>query len=540
MLAILTAAFSSPTALITVAGLPIALISMWWLHQQTRRPPWLWLGLVAGTSAIIFAVYRLTNHGSYHYSDSEGWTDYSLAVVVDNLVSAFTYLMNVYNTNTTNMFIMIGGLLMVAAVALYNWWQGSTATSPSKSLIFISLNALVLSALAFGPASITTNMVSRYLVMPTTLGLLALTAFILYVYRHPLSGWRYSVILLAISVVIAGNLLQRNYMVDRFYLSRLESHQAISELIVRESDMWPEDAQLVLLTHVNHPSTVGLNHWSTWYLRMMTGHWNIIGLVGPPSMITRDPFVDEYHDHAEEYWAINDGRRERISMMGLERQRPLFVYAQDSDGLFRAYDYVVFADQSSSDLIPVGFGQTYEDVTGGSLQAICLADGGPSNMFLWLAGSKFESHFDRQDGDHLTLEFNGEEIVELSVDIPVGANFRVGMTLSDFSPVGDVYYDDTTPPMPGMTSAFALYHLANTVMISDRAVTQRWFVPENDGHVDIFFEGIDGCVVLVGTGDNVLGVLSSHSISDTWILGNGFNNRYWTGTIDNFYIAIDP
>ena len=126
--------------------------------------------------------------------------------------------------------------------------------------------------------------------------------------------------------------------------------------------------------------TSGFNHWSTWYLRYMTGNRNILGLLGPVALVKRDPFVDRYRDHGGEYTEVTGGRWRRIPMIGLEIERPLFVYQQDESGKFEPFDYVAFADDKG--IRYVSLGGSYNDSDLIQLGKLCHEERSP-RFFMW-------------------------------------------------------------------------------------------------------------------------------------------------------------
>jgi hypothetical protein len=77
----------------------------------------------------------------------------------------------------------------------------------------------------------------------------------------------------------------------------------------------------------------------------------------------------------------------------------------------------------------------------------------------------------------------------------------------------------------------AVYQLANHYVIADLQTDQRWGLEANQGTVEFWLRGSQACWVFVGQGDEVKGAMPHVSVSGIWLLGRGYEQRYWEGEI---------
>ena len=184
----------------------------------------------------------------------------------------------------------------------------------------------------------------RYLVASLAFSLLFIILFVAAIGFFKLTNAKNKLISICLLLVILVN----GYLVfektNTTYFSRLNLQNFLSQNFQNVAKKWPEKSQVVVLWSKGDfvTPTGGYNHWSTWYLKFISGRDDIIGLVWPQSSISRLPFVKKYKDHDSEYWELRGKRSSRIRMKGLEKDRPTFVYQIDEKGNFSLYDGVVF------------------------------------------------------------------------------------------------------------------------------------------------------------------------------------------------------
>ena len=179
------------------------------------------------------------------------------------------------DARSTTFLLLLSGAAVAIIAFVHQWWADRARPAPnsykpsssSSHLLVLGLNALVASALTFGPVSITTGLLDRYLVAPVVLGLMAVVALTLNFFK-PLTGWRRVAALGFLVLVVGLNIWRAEQSIDSQFAARLRTHNAVSELVEREGQRWSANAQVVMLTGWGYTSpTLGFNHWSTWYLR---------------------------------------------------------------------------------------------------------------------------------------------------------------------------------------------------------------------------------------------------------------------------------
>ena len=137
--------------------------------------------------------------------------------------------------------------------------------------------------LTFVPGLVVTNYATRYVVLSF---LFLATAAVIIGLRIletlPPSKPRLRVgvgvlFLVAIGSVVSGHQL-RSEQYGRF----LTSFEYIEAIVARDGDDWAAGAQVVIaLENTELSPTSGYNHWSTSYLRYLSGRSDITGLIGP-------------------------------------------------------------------------------------------------------------------------------------------------------------------------------------------------------------------------------------------------------------------
>ncbi len=245
----------------------------------------------------------------------------------------------------------------------------------------------------------------------------------------------------------------------------LRAHKRIEKVVTRKSKTWPQDSQVLFV--VKKPleaSTRGFNHWSTWYLRKLTGRRDLIGLVGQEHSISRDPFVEEYSDGDSEYWEIIDGRSKQIKMIGLEPDRPLFVYTIARDHRRSAAATVVFENQGRARMVPPGVAPETGAVVADNDPALSSAE----NLYVWPSAAEtivpgdekcdFEAEFAPDASEMLTV--NVVRASPAGIDLPVVPDGCVNVVLR-FEPDTIVEapqpFSKEEPPMPTQGPVLTMY-----------------------------------------------------------------------------------
>ena len=167
------AAFSSPVAFLAPVALPIWLVIAWSISGKSERQLWEWLAALGASILLGLVMYVWTGLGNYHYTGLVGWTEFTPSRVLQNLLSGASRTAMIYgDARSTTFLLFLSGAAVAITAFVHQWWAdrarpASNSYKPSSSSshrLVLGLNALVASALTFGPVSITTRLSDRYLV----------------------------------------------------------------------------------------------------------------------------------------------------------------------------------------------------------------------------------------------------------------------------------------------------------------------------------------------------------------------------------------
>lgn len=542
MTLLLLASFSSPTALLAPLALPIWLFVNWLASPRADKNLNEVLVAIGFCSLTAYIVFVTRGVGKYHYSGIEGWINITPSQVFTNLFIAFDKVVSIFITSSSTITIVyiftVASIVMcitysiLLAVKCSNECKNINLTRNS-SLWLLAINSLSMAALLFGPASITTSLVNRYLIGPSTLTAIFIFAIVL-VMLEPIVKWK-NICLSSVFILLAGLNIVRTWQIyNEQYAPYFRFHESVSELANNEQAKWSEDKQILILTSKNSKSpTSGYNHWSTWYLRLLTGKENLIGIIGSPADITGSPFVGNYRDFDSNYWKVVNGRSRRIRMIGFEKERPIYAYQENDLGQFEEVDYLAISDNEKIRYIAHGLSFNTK-IDQKSLIDICN-DSVTSKIFVWPGTSQIPfintgpNTFPTQLEN--TMEFNGEEFIKFNLDLPTNSVVRIRMEITPAKIIEKETYSDVSPPMPVLTDQFAIYQHPHGFTFADRNSQSSWKISSENDSADLRFYGVEGCAIIVWFGNKVLGSIASRKVGGNWVIGRGFKQRYWAGTI---------
>lgn len=117
----------------------------------------------------------------------------------------------------------------------------------------------------------------------------------------------------------------------------------------------------------------GFNHWSTWYLRGVSGNRQLIGLMGEARTTTILPFVAQYRDHDPSYWADVEGGigKYRLAMVGLEKDCATFAYTLFADGSYQAVNLLFPSEDDPQTFVIVASGKSYNPTSTVVANSVC-------------------------------------------------------------------------------------------------------------------------------------------------------------------------
>jgi hypothetical protein len=221
-------------------------------------------------------------------------------------------------------------------------------------------------------------------------------------------------------------------------------------------------------------------------------------------------------------------------MVGLEQERPLFAYQQNKSGQFEELDFVAFTDGKT--IRYVAQGRSYLDAAEHTnLLDICSETPG-LRMFTW-PGVMNQSVFPGLDLEQLPTHwkknntFSGSESRNFNLEISSGSPVRINFEISSSKKIDSLRYDEFSPPMPALTNNFAIYQQPDGFIFSDRNAPVSWNLKAENDAAKIRLVGIEDCAIFARSGNKILGNLTTRSVSGKWILGRGYKQRYWAGTI---------
>lgn len=495
-------------------------------------------------SAIPSAVYFLLIHG-HHYDAIEGWVDVSAAQVANNFSQALTL---VFATPIRDFPIFAVALAVSISALLLA--QFAHAPSPNavevpsltKKRVLFAAYLLLASGLTFAPASVVTRLLPRYVAAPFVLGSLAIFLLLIPALKRSLSSnapYRIATMsgaMLAAFCAAALNVAHFSGAVAK----PLETERNVAAaLSTRE---WSDDDQIVILLPPGSASlTSGFNHWSTWHLRVLTGKPRIIGLIGPADS-WRDiefdgVFVDKYADHGPLYWDTKDGRAFRKRMIGLERDRPLFVFAPNEGGELSLKNII---DWRGSELSVIKPGERPTDrssikggldlCSSGSFLRDALLFGRAPRLPQLNPVSTTRFTADGSTTKNVSVTANKGELTAIKVTLKAREDGRVQAGSK---------YGDTYPAMPLLGPDFAIYDTGDAFrsMATNQRPADASVPAPSEAPVEIILIGCPGDNAMLVAGDTVAGIVENASFSGNWTLGHGYLQRYWNGEIVEFTVA---
>jgi hypothetical protein len=507
-------------------------------------------------SVIPMAVYYQAIH-HHHYSDLVGWSEYSLARIFENFGKSLGYIfLRPFKENVLALVGYVTGLVVVMAACLATIFSHRgrvfAGRVDAKLVAFVAF-LLIASALTFGPSSILVFFTTRYVVPAATIAFLLLALLVAVIFRqvqgassaHNMALWSGSA-LLAI-VAIAHNVNRTNLELEPFKKS-----DALIKAALESVPVGDEDQLLVILPKGYKTPTSGYNHWSTWYLRVLTGNPNVIGLVGSDYMRRQldasELFVDGYRDHGKEYWDVANGRSYRKRMKGLERDRRLFVLSPDGAGGLSQKPLIFWHEET---LFSMASGQSPEAMTiapgGGNICVSGVGDSSALQDAVWVVSNPKipnADQFRKIIDTSYQADAKSSEVVPVKTAPGRLTFLRVVLSSEDTiqNETGATSFTNTYPSMPMKGPDFSVYLSNDSYRILSRnnGVAQAQVTAVSDEDLEISMIGCPGKFALLSVNGEFSGVIPDASFAGSWELGKGFLDRYWAGDIESFTVATEP
>ena len=537
----LAAAFLSPNfSLMTLAVVIWVMVAFFQSKNMVRK----YLAAIV-LPTLVLAGHSLYGIGNYHYSGTNGMVNYSLSTISNNLYESLNMIVGVFSTAPMwNVTIIVSvGIItiyaLISEIRMKKWRfsENSVNNIHHDRLNFVLLSMLVCSAFSFAPASITTYLFDRYIVA----SVIFLGIFLICIFLYIIQGIEKSksivfgssfIILIVINCFILGNLFEQKY--KQIFLTQKD----LVTFINNEKHIWPDDGQVVFLLRekVRSPSR-GYNHWSTLYLRYIAQMPNLSGIIGSRMLIGANPIINPDHSDRKNYWRMVDGRSSRLTMLGIVKSRPLFVYVSDEDGVFREEESVIFI--SRNEKLMALRGEKPERLDEESFtKYLCslkrvpfgwgIRDGLPSPLqFYSSVKGGMDWNFQGNQSVKLNLNFNEGEFVRLSFHLLSNDEMPAKGPRNSF------------PPMPMTADWIAVYQRNESILVNDRMGNQVWNIPDVGKGITLEISGFEGCYKTISANGKLLGAFGALSLSGDWLLGNGSMQRFWNGSISDFRIVVN-
>lgn len=556
----IASARSSPTFIlmpaILMATITIMVLGDGFRSKFDHRHIWAGIVLSANSSFLVLGGF------DYHYSATIGWMDPSVDQITQNLFIALSFVLHAPVQDKTWFQIIIGlGVFLCLVLACFALQQrmksGSRENAVMGRVLFLGF-LVVCAAFLFGPGSITTKYLSRYVIAPYSVMALMLGCLI---------GWSYQSISSQFGILYRAAILSSFGLVavctiwvagndTRAVITPYQDSHAIIIAALEPYEFGPEDQIVVLLPENATASTGGYNHWSTWYLRVLTKNPKVIGLVGKQTMF--DPkkgavFVDEYKDHDAIYWTVIDGRSYRTQMMGLETDRRLFTFVPDSDGGLIPGDAMAADQDGIARRIKFGDQVLQSNLQQTVVDEVCKPAQQPTGNLAWFLadrsediGTSIQKTFAQVSGGsrlqfiETVFQSNSTHSKAFNVNVDRGELVRIELTIrpQDID-AGEASYSDTYPPMPLLSPAIAIYHVGRGFQILTREEPSQSYnvslLAGEDMNLEII--GCEGGQAAIFFGSEMIGTISRFTPSGDWVLGKGFLNRSWDGEFSSFTVS---
>jgi hypothetical protein len=501
------------------------------------------IGLLVLSALPMLAYYLTVRH--HHYGGMVGWTNMSSVQVFKNLSASLEL---IFERPFENNIILLAGyvtglsVILLAVIVSVARHLFAFIEKVDAKFIVVMIVLLASAAFTFGPSSVVTIFTTRYVAAPSLIAFLALAVLSGELIRRVRSissahllPIRMGVLLLAV-VSVTHNIGNTRSELEPY----LQSHALIRDKLA--DVRWKSgDQALVLMPEGHVVPTAGYNHWSTWYLRVLTGVPNMIGLVGTRAMgrdiKASDVFVEQYRDHDPEYWGVANGRSYRKRMKGLERDRPLHVFAPSETGAMAARPLLYWHEDS---LLFVEEGKSPDearDVT--SADALCTGSD-PARSLILVGKPDVGALGDFRPLSQATYSARGSDHVLSPVPVPpsglVWLNVNIVSEDTLQAPPSATEYSQTFPPMPIMGPDFSAYLVNGTYRIlSKNQGGAQASVPASEGKpLNVSLVGCRGGNAMLLVDDVFAGVIPNATFSGDWTLGKGFYQRYWTGEVTDF------
>lgn len=525
---------SSPTyVLIPLILIPVV-ISLVMTDTNTAKFRPANIALIA--FAFIPSLVQYFTAKQYHYGNVTGWTDYSPERVLGNFQKSLTHILIDPTSNFTvikfTYIVLLAGIFLILLMGVIKYRNNKR--TPVVHAIIVGGICLLSAAMVFGPSSITTSFITRYTYAPFILFVLVIFIGIGWIFTN-YADQKYKIIVQLCLTCLAFVAIIHNINKTHKYLAPyLAGHDVIKETLSKNK--WADNDQvLIVLPNKYRHGTMGFNHWSTWYLRVITGQPKLIGVItsnsDKRSINFDDLFINKYRDHGKEFWGTRNGRSYRKTMIGLEKRRVTTVYLPTEADQLQKTPMLVWDGLSLTSLQPSqetgklkNMCQLLEQNNGAFIISISRKRSSEQPLYTTLITSSFS--FDGTELQNVVVPSYGKTPSELVISFQ--------HDVQNSKPGENKPYSKSNPPMPVVGPDFAVYTWDNIVDVRARngASVKRKKTYPYGAQVEIKLSGCPGGLALLSMNGDIIGVIPQAKFSGQWTLGRGFLQRYWTGKIE--------
>jgi hypothetical protein len=530
--------FSSPiTQIVSLGGIILVIYPMCRSVIVVKR-----IAIVSASVVpiVLKGLYLWLNAANYnHYLNMKGWTDFSLKNMISQFVFSAKMTFSTLGWKTICFFVfVVAGAIFVRLIFKVK----NKSTNKKEGRLILSVLFFLISALFFAPVSILTQVYTRYLVAPLFFLNLAIGMALHFIVRKHSYARYFSIAGLSIMGLIMIGVSKD--LSEKTFSSLLDCQKKIQSFVRDESSGWKPDSQIIfVLNKMPVGFTNGYNHWSTWYLRYISKRMDIIGLIGSKNWLNEDQIILEYSDYSsKDFFSVVEAqgkkKLQRKRMIGIEIGKPTYIYIEQVDGKYLKYDQILkFEDKEYKIYSANEKGINLLSSGQFEFTKLCSALDGNADTTLVFGKPHIESYKISDELAESNIYYSGKTFD--TITIPEGKHVNLELVISSekigaenisFSARTDIY-----PPMPFYWGKLWLYQIShNAYRIGNSNIFEK------DNEASMCIEVINNCGYMINpsVGDPTIG-LGEYYSNAPLILGRGYKNRYWKGTIKKLKIEVE-
>jgi hypothetical protein len=483
----------------------------------------------------------------YHYPNLKGWVDYSFDSILVKTGQSIDYVLSSISIDGKFLLAMI--VLLLIAFLITAWRKFSIQTADRNKILIPSF-FLIVAILTYGPTVVIKSINTRYFYAPQLFFMMALILSVMHITKNKRQKYIINAVVILLCASFYANSLD-------FHRERFDSIRQVQTSIKiglskhYNTSATKNDQVVVLVNQLPGHFTNGYNHWSTWFLRYLTGNKQLIGLVGDKKMCSIDPIVNHYKDHGDEYWGVrtynNKDLSYRLRMKGIEFDRNTYVFHETKLGI----SPIKFLSIPSND------GLFHIAETGKPFKTVKIDSpafrNAISNCYIW--GNKDKTNLQIKSNSTFIqyagnfIDFNGKEFLTRKFNInekPSSLIFKFMLRA-----VGDLLdnsqkLSDTQPAMPLLADPiFSIYQTKNdsfTFQIKHKEgvkYIEKEIIKNKWQKYELHFDFMNN-ILYFFSNDYTLDIINNINIDNGKIksitIGKGYKKRFWKGDLAYFEV----